>query len=567
MKKRDKRGLLNRISHSVKSKYLAILIIGVLLASILVGSATTVLMARKIISDHTDIMNLHCSENADVVNDALNSTLQSVKFMKSYAEHFEVDYESLRDDESYREKYESDLIGMFEQVALLTTGATTFYLRYDPDSFDPQGGFLYSEEYSHESLDAGYTRLPVTDLSTVPRDSESVEWFWKPMTDGKGMWISPYWGDNLQMNMISYVEPVVIGDKIVGVLGMDVDFDLVLEHIAGDTIYESGYAFLVGQDGDVITSNYVDSKEAVLVGKEEVDTFYDKLTGENSNSRLVSYRYKGVDKRLVYSTLNNKMRLVLVVDTSELLSQANRAVLMTIFITLGVVAFIGFIGYGMVRRLTEPLRSISEVALKIGAGEFDADIPELDRQDEVGDLARAFQNTSAHLQLYVDYIQNLAYKDSLTDVQNRAAYEMSMEQLDVDIRMGRAAFAMIMIDLNRLKAINDTYGHEIGNRYIINLCAKITDIFAVEKVYRIGGDEFIVILNGEDYENRDELLQKLRDHLTVDADKVEDPWDNVSAATGMAVFDPENDRGTDEVFKRADAEMYRNKLAMKGARE
>ena len=113
----------------------------------------------------------------------------------------------------------------------------------------------------------------------------------------------------------------------------------------------------------------------------------------------------------------------------------------------------------------------------------------------------------------MDYVQNLAYKDALTDVQNKAAYDMSMEQMDVDIRMGRARFALIMVDLNYLKRINDTYGHEIGNRYILNLCAKITDIFAVEMVYRIGGDEFIVLVKEEDYERREELLARLRESL------------------------------------------------------
>lgn len=567
MSQTGKRGITNRIRHSVKSKYVAVLVAGVLITALLVGMATTVLMTKKIADDTTDIMNLHCDDGADIVNDALNSTKQSVTFMKQYAEEIDADYESLRDDEEYRSEYEAQLIPMFEKIALSTTGATTFYLRYDPDNFDPKGGFLYSEEYSHESLESGYTKLPVTDLSSFARDDEAVEWFWKPLTDGEGMWISPYWGDNLQMNMISYVEPVVLDGQVVGVLGMDVDFDQVLERIGGKGIYDSGYSFLIGQDGDVITSKYVDSKDAVLVGREEVEVFKDDLTDESSHGRLISYEYKGKDKRLVYTTLNNGMILVLVADTRELFSEADRAILMTALITLGVILFIGVIGFSMVRRITGPLLTLSEVALKIGAGEFDVDIPEINRQDEVGDLARAFQNTSAHLQLYVDYIQNLAYKDALTDVQNRVAYEMFMEQLDIDIRMGRAKFALIMIDLNRLKAINDTYGHEIGNRYIINLSSKITDIFQLENVYRIGGDEFIVVIKDDDYDDRYDLLELLRANLSEGTENPEEPWENVSAATGMAEFDPEKDDSTEMVFKRADAEMYRNKLAMKGARE
>ena len=108
----------------------------------------------------------------------------------------------------------------------------------------------------------------------------------------------------------------------------------------------------------------------------------------------------------------------------------------------------------------------------------------------------------------------------------------------------------------------------MGNRYILTLCSHIIDVFAVETVYRIGGDEFVVLVKGDDYEKREELMQELMkslgDSTPVDPEK---PWVNVSAAVGMSEFDPDTDDGTEEVFKRADEAMYHNKLAMKASRE
>lgn len=558
---------MTKVFYSIKTRYTILLVAGVLLASVLVGGSSAFLMHRNLAAQTANGMNLNCHEEANAINDVLDSTEQSVKFLQQYAQRLEPDLNGLLTDEAQREAYEEKLTEMSEAIAVQTSGNMSYYFRFNPDYFPPDEGFLYSREYSHETLSDGYAPMELTDLSQFAPDDERVGWFYIPVNQGYGAWISPYWGENLQMNMISYVEPVYVSGKIVGVIGMDVDFDHVLTRIGKGNMHESGYAFLVGNNDEVIGSNYIDEKEGRSIGKDEVAQFADSLRKFSSGEELIPYRYNGVDKRMVYYTLNNAMKLVEVADASEIFAGRNEMITVSLLYSLLVAAVLALIGYRFAKQLTRPLKRLSEAAIQAGTGDLSVEIPGQDRLDEVGNLARAFQNTTSHLQQYVDYVQHLAYKDALTDVQNKAAYDMSMEQMDVDIRMGRAQFALIMIDLNRLKKINDTYGHEIGNRYILNLCAKITDIFAVETVYRIGGDEFIVLIKGDDYERREKLLERLRQHLEVKPEQAENPWDNVSAATGMSAFDPANDGGTDEVFKRADAAMYANKVQMKAGRE
>ena len=553
-----------KIFYSIKTKYTVFLIAGVLLASILVGGSGVFLMHKSIIKETTTEMNLNCHMEAAVINDALDSSEQSVKFMRQYAQHLGVEFEELVSDEAARDAYNEKLEEMFRGIASSTSGNMSFYFRYNPEYFAGNEGFLFSKAHGRATQGGGYIPVEVTDLSQFDPSDGAVEWFFLPVDLGHGTWITPYWGDNLQMNMISYVEPVFVGRKIIGVAGMDVDFDRVLAEVSRGKMYESGYAFLVGADGAVLSSKELGEKDSI--GEEEVTLFADQLRGYSSRNKLIAYRYNGVDKRMVYYTLNNDMKLIHVADEDEIFAEQNRLIVNEVLTALIIALALAFIGYRFAKRLTRPMKRLSEAAILAGTGDLNVEIPGQERQDEIGNLARAFHNTVVHIQQYVDYVQNLAYKDALTDVQNRAAYDMSMEQIDVDIRMGRAQFALIMIDLNRLKKINDTYGHEMGNRYIINLCAKITDIFAVETVYRIGGDEFIVLIKGEEYEQREELLERLRQHLKVDPQQEVDPWDNVSAATGMSEFDPENDGGTDEVFKRADEAMYENKLEMKAAR-
>ena len=94
-------------------------------------------------------------------------------------------------------------------------------------------------------------------------------------------------------------------------------------------------------------------------------------------------------------------------------------------------------------------------------------------------------------------MDELAHTDSLTGLKNKAAYDEATALLDEKILAGAAEFCIAMADVNYLKKINDTYGHERGNIYLLNAGRLICSVFGAEHVYRIGGDEFVVILEGE----------------------------------------------------------------------
>ena len=161
-------------------------------------------------------------------------------------------------------------------------------------------------------------------------------------------------------------------------------------------------------------------------------------------------------------------------------------------------------------------------------------------------------------------MEALAVKDTLTGVWNRFAYDEEVAKLNNDIRVGFAQFGIAMIDLNDLKKINDTYGHENGNFAIKKLCGIICDVFKRSRVFRIGGDEFVVILKKKDFKNIDKRIEEFSSRLmNIEADKSLMPWEKVSAAIGYAVFDAEEDVNVDDVFKRADMAMYQRKSAMK----
>ena len=206
-------------------------------------------------------------------------------------------------------------------------------------------------------------------------------------------------------------------------------------------------------------------------------------------------------------------------------------------------------------------------------------------KDEIADLSMQTSAMILELENYMNILQKtiaelgkekkradtmkvLATKDALTGINNKTAYDNEIRRLEWSIEDKTAEFAIGIFDLNFLKRINDTYGHEQGNMAIKKLCHIVCEVFKKSPVFRIGGDEFVVILEHEDYKNCGSLVKAFRARLNaLAADTSLKPWERTSAALGIAKFDPAHDASVTNVFKRADRAMYTCKKEMNAIRE
>ena len=155
--------------------------------------------------------------------------------------------------------------------------------------------------------------------------------------------------------------------------------------------------------------------------------------------------------------------------------------------------------------------------------------------------------------------RSLAYTDPLTGVKSKHAFveaEMHMDQR-IDLNAVRQ-FGIVIGDINGTKTVNDTRGHRAGDEYIHAGCELICSCFKFSPVYRIGGDEFAVLLEGPDYERREELMQSLNRQMEQNIQK-----GGPVAALGLAVYRPGQDNTFRSVFERADSEMYSRKKELK----
>ena len=165
----------------------------------------------------------------------------------------------------------------------------------------------------------------------------------------------------------------------------------------------------------------------------------------------------------------------------------------------------------------------------------------------------------------VDALNKRVFVDALTSVRNRGGFFECVQGIQDRLdNKEPVAFAVIILDCDNLKIVNDQYGHDKGDVYIKTASELICGVFKHSPVFRIGGDEFAVVLENEDYQNRKELTELFDKKAEEIRASTENKWEQVSVALGMAEYDPQSDTSVDDVIHRADKTMYENKRTRKG---
>lgn len=177
------------------------------------------------------------------------------------------------------------------------------------------------------------------------------------------------------------------------------------------------------------------------------------------------------------------------------------------------------------------------------------------------EVEHKLEETALKLRKDLQHTKLIANKDPLTGVGSAAAFKAKCELIDSEIKAkDKIKFAIVECDVNDLKVINDTFGHDMGDKYLKNCSKVFCNIFKHSPVYRIGGDEFAIILLGEQYDLRSSLFEKLRASVNRKPDA---PKESISFAAGMADFSQQIDECVKDVLKRADTFMYIDKGKLK----
>ena len=157
-----------------------------------------------------------------------------------------------------------------------------------------------------------------------------------------------------------------------------------------------------------------------------------------------------------------------------------------------------------------------------------------------------------------DNFRNMASTDSMTGVRNKHAYSEMEAYLNQKIRQNDLdKLAIVVCDINGLKIVNDTLGHAAGDKLIKDACSLICEYFTHGAVYRIGGDEFVVILQEKGYDTMKEVITEINRVIEENIKKKE-----VVISIGYSELTNE-DQLVHDVFERADQMMYKRKQELK----
>lgn len=544
---------------SLKTKVIALVLGCMLLSSFVIGSFSILSSKKAVSEDSAQIMNLLCENKSKEISALLSRIEQSVNTLTLYASRQIVDTDKFKKDSSYVDQFTEHLTDIAINAAANTEGAMTVYIRYNPEYTSPTSGLFCSKS----STDSTFKSLEPTNLSLYdPSDTSRVGWFYEPAKNKKGTWMEPYLNDNINIEMISYVIPFYANDVFIGVVGMDIDFSVLQTIVEETTVYENGYAYLTDENANLIYHQDLPRGTSLMdYNNGEFRAAAEALLKDSSQESLITYNYHGYQRKASFRSLQNGMRLVLAAPTSDIDKQANQLILQILIASFVIVALTIIFTFIFTRRLVKPLLELTEAAQKIAAGDLSISITHHSK-DEVGTLAESFRETVKHLHKYISYINELAYRDPLTGVKNKTAYLEVANQMDELARLKRPEFAVIVFDINGLKIVNDTYGHDFGDILIADTCKIICHTFKQSPIYRIGGDEFVALLEKEDYKNSIQLLSQLQNDIDVYNEQPHNKI-KISVAKGIAVYSEATDFTFQDVFKRADNAMYFNKAKMK----
>ncbi len=185
-------------------------------------------------------------------------------------------------------------------------------------------------------------------------------------------------------------------------------------------------------------------------------------------------------------------------------------------------------------------------------------------QSKACNAMNAFRKNQEMAHLNAELVK-LSQLDALTSVKSRTAFFSREIELEERIKTDKNfEFAFAMFDINNLKIVNDTLGHDAGDQYIKNCCKLICDTFKYSSVYRIGGDEFVAVLTSKDYRDMNRLFEQFEKSLEQYNREDIPPEERISIAHGVCVYNPKESDTIQDILKTADARMYENKKIMKG---
>ena len=347
---------------------------------------------------------------------------QSVDTLADTAMNNLDDFDAFRTSSEYVTQYSQNFEGILLSAASNTDGAITAYIRYNPDFTDPTSGIFLTRN----STDEEFQSVTPTDFSVYDKDDTAhVGWYYTPVNNGRPTWMEPYLNENIGVYMISYVIPLFSDGVNVGIVGMDIDFTTIQSISENSSVYDTYKPIIIDESANVMYSDGIDfgtnlSDINTSGGLSELIS----AISESESTGLISCKLDGVNRKAVFNTMDNGMKLIVLVNTAELSEQTDQLALMMLGGVVVAAAVVAVIMIFLLTRMTKPIKQLNTAAQRIADGDLNVSL-DVHTNDDIGELAANFDKTVGQLKNYSGYI------NELSEVLNRIAGG----NLDISLRL------------------------------------------------------------------------------------------------------------------------------------
>jgi len=510
--------------------------------------------SAAIMKNDIDNIIVLAASKAALEYDAYFTTIEdSVNAIHDHAlQTIESDNEILTSKEKH-EFYTNDISNLSLSMIENIKGASSVYYEYNPEIFGPKSGFWITFDEDN----AVFAPKELYDLTAFKEgDERYAEWFYKPMQTKEAMWIGPYYDYDVNQNMYTYVSPVIYNDEFIGVIGMDINTD-VLQEIAGSIeVYMDGNAFITDKNKNMLYSHYYPDGCAY----EDLD--------ESVKYKLDNIELNQIEEYTIFNNtciaymleLKPGMLIGINIPKSSFYKMQSHLFISCIIVTAICAVLALLLAVYLIKNTVKPLSNLTKAAEEIANGDYNKRLS-VSGNDEVSVLATSLNNTLDTLNAYIKTLDEEAKLDFLTGLSNKNAFEKAEEALNEAISNGTDIFTVTVFDINNLKHVNDTYGHDAGDKLIVAVSTLIKKVYSDRLCFRMGGDEFVTIARNSNLLEAGKHIEKMQS-LIDDYNKNgtnKNAFSHISVAIGAAEYIPDEDKTFIDVFNRADKQMYENK--------
>lgn len=378
----------------------------------------------------------------------------------------------------------------------------------------------------------------------------------------------------LLVHSLNFIDPAVddYGEKpkLRGYLAFTASLDYLKSEIKKNTIGSDGYLSVVDDSGNIL---FAPDRNIQPIPAEALRNIKEL---KDTSSTLLNYKsilIDGVISRVYYSGLGNGINILGVISEKEIIKNSQKLNMIIIFITLiAMVVTVASVYAALQKLVLSPLSILNTATRQIGSGQLDLDI-NIDSNDEIGSLAKSFINMSHSLRKTHEEVSYTANHDSLTGLPNRGMFKNHLTKILTIEKQKDHKVALLFLDLDDFKSINDTLGHQAGDELLQEVAIRLSSTLrrkntrsdevitpekACDMVARLGGDEFIVLLN--DVEGpfdatsvADRIIKKLEDPVQILNRQV-----YINCSIGITLY-PDDAGNANDLIKHADIAMYHAK--------